>query len=57
MPDFTPDGDAIRVGQGRDRTIPQPQEGPALVPPAVMPNPTSRPIRTAAGRLTRTAPS
>jgi len=42
--DFTPDADALRVGQGRDRTIPQPQEGPAVIPPARLPDPPSMPL-------------
>jgi hypothetical protein len=44
MPDFTPDADAIRVGQGLDRPLPaQPQTGPAVIPPARLPDPPSVP--------------
>jgi hypothetical protein len=41
--DFTPDADALRVGQGKDRTIPQAQDPIAVIPPNHIPNPPSMP--------------
>jgi hypothetical protein len=43
--DFTPDADALRVGQGLDRPMPaQPQNGPALAPATRLPDPPSMPM-------------
>jgi hypothetical protein len=43
--DFTPDADAIRVGQGLDTPLPaQPQTRLATLPPATIPNPPSQPL-------------